>query len=132
MQSQKEIELILARQLASNLSIPIFLVDTGGNLLYYNGAAEPILGQRFSETGGMTMDEWSTVFALTDESGEPIPPNEAPLAVALTERRPVHRTMTLVGLDGVRRGIQATCIPILGQADRYLGALALFWEVNPQ
>ncbi len=130
MGSSKEIELILSRQLASYLSIPIFIVDTEGNLLYYNEPAEPVLGRRFAETGGLTIEEWSTIFDLTDESGKPIPPDQAPLAIALTERRPVHRSLWLRGLDNVRRRVQATCFPIVGQADRYLGAIALFWEVE--
>jgi hypothetical protein len=36
MSSQKEIELILARQLASYLVMPIFIVDLQGNIIYYN------------------------------------------------------------------------------------------------
>lgn len=49
--SQKEIEVILARHLASYLAMPIFLVDPEGTLVYYNDPAEKILGLRFAETG---------------------------------------------------------------------------------
>jgi hypothetical protein len=41
----------LARQLAGYLSVPVFLVDPLGNLLFYNEPAEVILGRRFEETG---------------------------------------------------------------------------------
>ena len=34
--SQKEIEVILARQLASYLALPVFIVDLEGTLLFYN------------------------------------------------------------------------------------------------
>ena len=47
----QEIEIILSRQWADNLSIPVFLVDTKGNLLFFNEPAEAILGLRFEETG---------------------------------------------------------------------------------
>lgn len=130
MSSQKEIETILSRQLASYLSIPIFLVDTNGDLLYYNESAEPVLGRRFEESGPLTMEEWSRIFELRDEAHAPISPNNAPLAIALTERRPVHRRVWLCGLDGVERLVQATCLPIIGQADRFLGAIAFFWEAE--
>ncbi len=130
MDSQKEIELILARQLSSYLTIPIFIVDTNGVLLYYNEPAESVLGRRFDETGALRMDEWSTIFDFTDENGQPIPPDEAPLVIALTQKRPVHRSLQMRGLDQVQRHIQATCLPLIGQADRYLGAIALFWEVD--
>ena len=51
--SQKPIELILMRQLASTLAMPIFLVDADGTLAFYNEPAERVLGMRFEETGEM-------------------------------------------------------------------------------
>ena len=46
-----EIEIILNRQLADCLSIPVFITDTIGNLIFYNEPAEEVLGKRFEETG---------------------------------------------------------------------------------
>ena len=54
------IQIILARQLAGYLSVPVFLVDQKGNLLFYNEPAEAILGRRFEETGAMPAEVWST------------------------------------------------------------------------
>ena len=130
MSSQKEIELILARQLASYLVMPIFIVDPQGNLIYYNEPAEVILGRHFEETGEMPVEVWSTLFNPTDETGKPLAPESLPLVIALTEHRPAHRDMWIQGLDGVRRSIEVTAFPINGQAERYLGALAIFWEVK--
>jgi PAS domain-containing protein len=127
---QQEIELILSRHWASNLNTPIFLVDTEGDLLYYNESAEPILGRRFSETGPMNADEWSVIFLITNEQHQLLEPEELPLTIALRERRPVHMRIWIAGLDNIRRLIQTTCFPIIGQADRFLGALALFWEIE--
>ena len=45
------IQIILIRQLAGYLSVPLFLVDPKGDLLFYNEPAEAILGRRFEETG---------------------------------------------------------------------------------
>jgi len=128
--AQQEIELILSRHWASNLGTPIFLVDPQGNLLYYNEPAETILGRRFAETGEMSAEEWSTIFKITDEDHNLLEPEELPLNIALTERRPAHRRLWLSGLDNVQRHIKTTCFPLVGQADRYLGAIALFWEVD--
>ncbi|MCI0549766.1 MAG: PAS domain-containing protein [Anaerolineae bacterium] len=128
MSSQKEIELILARQLASHLAMPIFIVDPPGNLIYYNEPAEAILGRRFEETGEMSVEEWSTIFKPTDENGNSLAPELLPLVIALRNHRPAHRGMWIVGLDGVRRQIEVTAFPLDGQAERYLGALAIFWE----
>lgn len=130
MSSQKEIELILARQLASYLVMPIFIVDTKGTLIYYNEPAEGILGRHFEETGEMPVEEWSTLFKPTDENDKPLAPEALPLVIALTQHRPAHRDMWIEGLDGVRRLIEVTAFPLNGQAERYLGALAIFWEVE--
>jgi len=130
MSSQKEIELILARQLASYLVMPIFIVDPPGNLIYYNEPAEGILGRHFEETGEMPVEEWSMLFKPTDETGKPLAAESLPLVIALTQHRPAHRDMWIQGLDGVRRLIEVTAFPINGQAERYLGALAIFWEVK--
>jgi PAS domain-containing protein len=130
MSSQKEIELILARQLASYLVMPIFIVDPRGNLIYYNEPAELILGRHFDETGEMPVEVWSTLFKPTDEAGKPLAPESQPLVIALTQHSPAHRDMWIEGLDGARRLIEVTAFPINGQAERYLGALAIFWEVK--
>ena len=126
---QQEIEIILVRQLASCLAMPIFVVDPEGTLLFYNEPAEPILGRRFEETGEMPMSEWLTSFEPTDEEGRPLAPTEDPLGIALAEQRPAHGILWLRGLDNVRRHIEATCFPLIGQANRYLGAVAIFWEI---
>ena len=44
------IQIILIRQLAGYLSVPLFLVDPKGDLLFYNEPAEAILGRRFEIT----------------------------------------------------------------------------------
>lgn len=127
--AQQEIELILSRHWASNLSMPIFLVDPVGNLLFYNEPAEAILGHRFAETGAMPAEEWSTIFKFTDEDYRLLPMEEIPLTIALIKRRPVFRRLWLTGLDHVERHIETICFPLIGQGDRFLGAVAVFWEV---
>jgi PAS domain-containing protein len=126
----KEIEVILARHLASCLAMPIFIVDPAGNLVFYNEPAEPILGCRFEETGEMPASEWSTVYTPTDENGDSLPPEELPLMIALVERRPANRRFWICSLDNVRRHIEVTAFPLIGQTDRFLGAIAIFWEVT--
>src|SRR6266487_4028435 len=121
--SQKEIEMILARQLASCLALPIFLVDPGGALVFYNEPAEAILGRRFEETGEMPASEWSSFFSPTDSAGAPVQPGAMPLTIALEEGRPSHHRFWIRGLDNVSRHIEVTAIPLLGQAQRHLGAM---------
>ena len=126
--AQKELELILTRQLADYLAVPIFIVDPAGTLVFYNEPAERLLGKRFNETGEMPAAEWSTMFAQEDEAGKPILPEEIPLMIAHTQRRPAHRTMWISGLDKARHQIDVTAFPLVGLAGRRLGSVAVFWE----
>lgn len=57
-----------------------------------------------------------------------MPPDELPLAIALNERHPAHQKFWILGADGIQRHIESTAFPLIGQANRYLGAIALFWE----
>ena len=126
----KEIEVILTRHLASCLAMPIIIVDLEGMLIYYNEPAEAILGRRFEETGEITASEWAGLIHPVGEDGQPLPSEALPLAMARAEQRPVHRRFWIQGMDGVRRHIEATAFPIIGQAGRSLGAVSIFWEIE--
>ena len=128
--SQKQIEVILTRQLASYLAMPIFIVDPDGTLVYYNEPAEAILGRRFDETGEMPAGEWSTIFTPTDAEGTPVPPERLPLVIAVNERRPAHLSFWIRGLDGPKRHIEDSAFPLIGQTEQPLGAVAMFWELG--
>ena len=128
--SQQEIEVILARQLAEYLDTPIFIVDPAGDLLYYNESAEAILGSRYVETGPMPASEWSTVFKPMDHDGKPVLPEELPLMIAMTQHHPAHKSFWIEGLDKTHRQIELTAFPLMAQANRFLGAIAIFWEVS--
>ena len=129
---QQDIEVILVRQLASYLAMPMFVVDPAGNLLFYNEPAEALLGRRFDEAGPMGLEVWSTIFHPTDDEGRPIPPEALPLVVALQHRRPAHTTIRITGLDGVPRRLEITAVPLEGQGGRHLGAVATFWGIDAQ
>ena len=124
------IQIILTRQLAGYLSVPVFLVDQKGNLLFYNEPAEAILGRRFEETGAMPAEEWATVFTPEDGQGRPIPPDDLPLMITLATQRPAYRRFFIRGLDGAVRQVEVAAIPIIGLQGDFLGAAALFWEAS--
>ena len=126
--AQKEIEMILMRQLSSYLAMPIFIVDPQGNLVFYNEPAETILGRRFDETGEMPAEEWSTIFTPTDDQGHAVASDDLPLMIALTQKRPAHLSFWIKALDNVPRHIQVTAFPLVGEAGRDLGAVAIFWD----
>jgi PAS domain-containing protein len=124
------IQIILIRQLAGYLSVPLLLVDPKGDLLFYNEAAEAILGRRFEETGPMPAKALAKILTPVDERGQSIPPEQVPLMIALTTRRPAHKRLYLHGLNGVRRHIEVASIPIVGLQGEFLGAASLYWEIE--
>jgi PAS domain-containing protein len=124
----KDVELILARHLASCLAVPVYIVDPARNLLFYNEAAEPILGSRYEETGELPHAVWAPRIEVMDESGAPIPEEARPVVVALAERRPVHRPLIVKAMDGRLRSVEVTVVPMIGQAGRLLGAILIVWE----
>lgn len=128
--AQREIEVILMRQLAGYLAMPVFVVDPDGNLLFYNEPAEELLGRRFDEAGEMPMAEWSTVFQPRDEEGQPLSPESLPLVTALRKRAPAHGAVRITGLDGVTRRLDIVAFPLVGLGGRLLGAVAVFWGAD--
>ena len=123
-----EIEIILNRQLADCLSIPVFITDTVGNLIFYNEPAEGILGMRFEETGEMPVEEWSTEFKPLDEQGNVLPPEELPLVKTLQYANPYHKSFWIKSLTGNDQKISVTSYPIIGRTGKMLGAVAIFWK----
>ena len=126
--SAYQLEIILSRQLADSLSIPIFIVDPEGNLLYYNEPAVEILCQRYEQTGALTVEEWGTMFQPTDINGERLPPDQLPLVKTLQNKTPNHGTLYIKSLKGEVNKISVTAYPIIGRPDRFLGAMSFFWK----
>ena len=124
------LEIVLMKQLASYLAVPILVVDRNLDLVFFNESAEPILGRRFDETGGIHRGEWSSVFQTVDTSGNEIPPEERPLAIAIDRRRPAHQRFGLTGLDGVARNVEGIAFPLETAETGLVGAVAIFWETS--
>jgi PAS domain-containing protein len=124
---QHPVELIMARGLMANLSTPAFLVDRRGVLVYYNEAAEEILGLTFAEAGPMPAEEWGARFEPTGPDGRPISVADLPLGIALLEGRPAHAPLRITSAAGRAEDIQATAFPVIGRGGQS-GALAIFWR----
>lgn len=122
------IELILLRQWSTYQAIPVWIMDTGGDLLFYNEAAEAILGLRYDEAGAIHASELADLFQTTALDGSAIPSEHLPIVVALRERRPAHGEMRIKTSEGASRHLHVTAFPVEGLSDRHLGAVAMFWE----
>jgi PAS domain S-box-containing protein len=125
---QKDLVLILARDLADKLASAAFVVDRDGTLVYFNERCSEILGKTFAEVGEMKMDEWSVTFSPTTLEGKPIPPEDVPLVRAINEQVPTHQTLRVTAADGTIRPIAVTALPFFSRRDEFVGGMAVFWE----
>ena len=127
-QRQKQLVLILARAFASNLSTPTLIADARGYLVFYNEAAEAVVGRRFAEAGEMPLDDWLAAFEPRTLASEPIPPERRPARIALDERRPAHLRYLVKSADGVEREIEVTAFPLFAHTDEFVGIVVIFWR----
>jgi PAS domain-containing protein len=124
---QHPVEVIMARGFTSNLATPAFLVDSEGNLIFFNEAAGELLGVRFEDAGAMGPDEWGGRFSPCALDGRPLPLDELPLSIALDQARPAHTPMRIRSARGDAHEIEVTAFPIVGRAGPN-GAIAIFWD----
>jgi PAS domain-containing protein len=125
---QKHLVLILAREFASNLATPTLIADAAGTLVFYNEAAEEVVGRSFAEAGEMPVDDWSASFEPRTPDGEPLPPERRPVRIALDHKRPAHETFRITSTDGIERDVAVTAFPLFARAEEFVGIVAIFWR----
>jgi PAS domain-containing protein len=123
-QRQKHLTLILAREFVSNLATPTLIADARGYLVFYNEAAEAVVGRRFAEVGEMPLDDWAGAF----EAKEPIPTERRPARIALDERRASHLRYGVTSADGVEREVEVTAFPLFAHDEEFVGIVVIFWR----
>jgi PAS domain-containing protein len=124
----KHLVLILAREFASNLATPTLIADDRGQLVFFNEAAEEIVGATFAEIGEIPLDEWAASFSPRTLDSEPVPPGRLPARIALDERRSTHQRLLVTSRDGVDREVAVTAFPLFAHADEFVGIVAIFWR----
>ena len=126
---QKDVVLILARELASNIATPMLVLDETGTIVFFNEAAERILGATFESVGEVSPDEYDAKWATTDPDGNEISLRHGPMARVVSDHTPAHRVIRVRGLDGAWHLIETTVYPLFaervalrGRGGRVLGA----------
>lgn len=127
---QKSIEIILFRQLITYISMPSFIADSDGKLIYCNEPAEKILGFKFSETGESPANTWQVLFTPKDKQGRSIAIEKLPLFISAKEYRLAHSTFYILNLEKEKKHIELFSIPILNHMETFVGSIAFFQEVN--
>src|SRR5262249_16325013 len=105
------------------------IADARGDLVFYNEAADAVVGRRFAETGEMPLDEWSATFEARAAGSKPLPRESRPPWIALNERRAAHLRYLLTSTDGVERDVDLTAVRVLADRDEFVGIVVFIWRV---
>jgi hypothetical protein len=128
--SGPSLPLILARELAANLATPMFLINGEGTLVFFNEAAELLLGKSYAEVGGITANEFGTMLDLGHPDGTPMRRRDSPAGVAFYKREPTHQTVLATTLGGSRGLFEVTAYPLFGHVGEMHGVLTVFWQAK--
>jgi PAS domain S-box-containing protein len=128
--SEPSLPLILARELAANLATPMFLIDASGMLVYFNEAAELMLGKSYAEVGGISANEFGAMLELGNVDETPMRRRDSPAGVAFYKREPAHRRLLATTLDGTRQPFEVTAYPLFGHVGDMHGVLTVFWRAK--
>ena len=120
---QKSIVLILARELASKLSTAAFVTDERGGLVYYNEAAEELLGATLAETAALPARDWRALLRRAARRYADAGRRDAGHDRA---GRPAHDELCVTTEDGARRRLLVTALPLFAHADELVGVLIVF------
>jgi PAS domain-containing protein len=128
--SQQPLDLILARNLISGITLASFLIDPDGTLVFFNDAAGELIGRRFEEVGQLDREEWNSQFGPFDEFGKLMPTDGMPLTEALREGLPAHdRFHVSVGGEDELLEVDVSALP-LTTAEGFQGAIVVFWRAD--
>lgn len=127
---QHPVEIILLQQWASMMTVPIWITDQMGNLIYFNESTEKLIGLRFDEAGELPASILAERFNLCELDGHSIPEQERPLMVALEKQQPAQRTVRITDATGQQKIVADMAIPVVGEGDRPLGAMVILWETG--
>jgi PAS domain-containing protein len=124
------LELILARNLISILSLPAVLVDARGRIVFFNEAAEEVIGAPFQEVGVLEPEEWNARYGPLDAEGKPLPREQLPLRIAVRESRPAYGRY-FVATDSGLTEVEIAAVP-LTRPGGYRGAVVVFCPVRDE
>jgi PAS domain-containing protein len=127
--ASQSLELILARNLVSAITLAAFLVDPEGKLVFFNDAAGELVGRRFEEVGRLRQEDWASEFGPFDEFGKVLPTDSLPLTVALRDGLPAHDHFRMSVRDEGLVDVDVSALP-LATADGFKGAIVVFWRTE--
>ena len=114
------------RQVLDALPAAIYTTDADGRITFFNRETANLAG-REPELG---KDQWCVTWKLYRADGTPRPHDQYPMAVALSEKRPVRGVTALAERpDGTRVPVQPHPTPLFDQNGIMIGALNMLVDI---
>jgi hypothetical protein len=130
-QAPRSLPLILARELAANLATPMFLLDEEGTLVFYNDAAELMIGKAYAEVGAITGADLGDLLHIEYEDGTPMLKRDSAVGIAFVKREPAHHRIVATPLGGGdKQTWEVTAYPLFGRTGDMHGVLTVFWAAK--
>ena len=109
----------------------VVLVDVKGEITYANPAADRILELQRDEILKRTYHDpaWQQV----DTAGQPLPPEQLPLAIALLQQREaIAVDHTMISSAGALKWLSVNAAPLVTESGQLSGAIATFRDITAQ
>ena len=124
----KSLVLIRAKHLAESVTTPMFLADAEGNLIFFNEAAESLLGRAFVDNGALTPTDWQRSFDVRDRNDAPFPLESMSSWIQVQNEQPAMGHIKFRAADGSDNLVATCAFPLFTEQARFEGALILFWR----
>jgi PAS domain S-box-containing protein len=115
------------REILDALPVALYTTDAEGRITYYNEAAVEMSGRR----PALGDDKWCVSWKLFQTDGAPLAHDECPMAVALSEKRPVRGAEAVAERpDGSRVPFIPYPTPLFDPAGEMVGAVNVLVDIG--
>jgi PAS domain-containing protein len=126
--AEQPLELILARNLVSLITLAAVLIDVDGSIIFFNDAAAEFFGGLFEETGRVPLAQWRAEVGPFDENEQHLPTANLPVTRAFRDGRPGFGRFYIRGGSGLV-DVEVVALPLLGSVGLH-GAMVMFWPLD--
>ncbi len=124
------LELILARNLVSLITLAAVLIDVNGSIIFFNDAAAEFFGGLFEETGSVPLERWRAEVGPFDAAERHLPTAGLPVTRAFRDGRPGIGRFHIRGGSGLAE-VEVVALPLVGSIGLH-GALVMFWPLHQE
>lgn len=117
------------RRVLDCLPVPVYTTDAEGAVTYWNQACVDFAGRRPQ----LGQDRWCVTWELYTMTGERLPHDQCPMAVAIKQRRPVRDEIAIaMRPDGSRRAFKPYPTPLFKRNGELKGAVNVLIDVSSE